>query len=412
MMKRGANANRYFTAALMIIVLATGAAGRTEKGSITVTPAPEAEVPAEYYQTYSSLQSDLDRYDAYLNAHHGSYNSTPVFAAELLPANSNRGEDLLKPDAIKGVSAYLDRLQAMGVQGVTIAVHYPTYTPRDPDFQAYRVFYRQVAGEVQKRHMKMDVETGVIFANTAFSKSTFSFHDVPYETYKVEDKQMVRDVIADMHPDYLNLGAEPDTLYKLTGYKELNDPQQYKDLINYLLDGLNRNGTKVCAGIGSWGNIECVRLLASQTSLNCISIHVYPAFGQCLENALAIAGVAHQNNKSVVMDEAWLYKTDIPPTSGMASSEEIFRRDVFSFWAPLDQQFISLMVRTCREYGIEYISPFWANYFFAYLDYTRDNHDGSYTELASAANQAAAKNILVGEYTATADHYMQLIAGG
>jgi len=70
------------------------------------------------------------------------------------------------------------------------------------------------------------------------------------------------------------------------------------------------------------------------------------------------------------------------------------------------------MVRTCREYGIEYISPFWANYFFAYLDYTRDNHDGSYTELASAANQAAAKNILVGEYTATADHYMQLIAGG
>jgi len=411
-MKRGANARRYFTLALTIIVLAAGTAERTERGSIAVTPAPEAEVPAEYGQMYSSLQSDLSRYDSYLNAHPGNYNSTPVFAAELLPANSNRGTDLLKPIAIRGVSTYLDRLQAMGVQGVTIAVHYPLYTPRDPYFQAYRAFYRQVADEVQKRHMRMDVETGVIFANTAFSKSTFSFHDVPYETYKAEDKQMVRDVIGDMHPDYLNLGAEPDTLYKLTGYKELNDPQQYADFINYLLDDLDRNGTKVCAGIGSWGNIEYARLLASQTNLNCISIHVYPAFGQCLENAVAIADVAHQNNKSAVMDEAWLYKTDVPPTSGMASSEEIFRRDVFSFWAPLDQQFISLMVRTCREQGIEYVSPFWANYFFAYLDYTRENHDYPYAQLVAAANQAAAESIMAGDYTATADHYKQLIAGG
>jgi hypothetical protein len=179
-----------------------------------------------------------------------------------------------------------------------------------------------------------------------------------------------------------------------------------------LLDGLDRNGTKFVAGIGSWGNIEYVRLLASQTSLDCISIHVYPAFGQCLENTVTIADIAHQNNKSAVMDEAWLYKTDVPPTSGMASSEEIFRRDVFSFWAPLDQQFISLMVRASREHGIEYVSPFWANYFFAYLDYTRDNHDDPYTKLASAVNQAAARSILAGEYTATADRYKQLIAGG
>jgi len=63
-----------------------------------------------------------------------------VFAAELLPANDNRGTDLLKPQALQSTVMYLDRLQELGVQAVTLPIGYPLYTPNFPHYQDYVQF--------------------------------------------------------------------------------------------------------------------------------------------------------------------------------------------------------------------------------------------------------------------------------
>jgi len=234
---------------------------------IVIAGAPaRTDVPLEYQNLYSSLKENLDDYETYLNSQCESEHHPIIFAAELLPANSNRGTELLAPRTLQSTILFLDRLHELGVQGVTIPVHYPLYTPDFPNYQGYVQFYRQVVQEIRKRDMKLDVESAVLFANTPFSTIDLSYAGLTFEKFKVERKQMIVAIIQDLQPDYLNLGAEPDTQYQLTGLKELNSPERYTEYINYVLDGLTRGNTKIGAGIGTWGNLEYVRRLVSDSS--------------------------------------------------------------------------------------------------------------------------------------------------
>lgn len=396
---------------IIVIVLAGLVlfSGCTKQGDAPKS-VPAAQIPAEYQQLYSNLNASLNSYDAYLSSHSTGEKYPVIFGAELLPANANRVSDLLEPKAMQGVTVYLDRLQELGVQGATVSINYPVYTAGFPRYQEYVQFYKQVGSEVRKRGMKLSVETGVIFSNTEFSTSKISFAGLTFEKYKVEKKAMIAAIINDLQPDYLNLGAEPDTEYGLTGMKELNSPEKYTELINYILSDLNRGSTKIGAGIGTWGNVEYVKKFAANTTLDFIDIHVYPVFGKCLENIVTISDIAREHNKKVVLDECWLYKASSPEAGSVAANAEIFKRDTYSFWAPLDQRFLAAMVKSARLKNIEYISPFWTNYFFAYADYSASTAKLSYTELTALVNSEASKNIVEGKYTTTGEYYRKLIS--
>jgi len=369
-----------------------------------------SEVPVEYQQLYSTLESSLDNYNAYLDSISRSESYPVIFGAELLPANSNRGTDLLNPQTMQAVSLYLDRLQKLGVQGVTMPIGYPVYTPNFPHYQDYVKFYEQVVQEVRRRGMKIDVESALIFANTEFSTIHVSYAGLTFDQFRTERKQMITSIVEDLRPDYLNLGAEPDTQYQLTGLRELNSPDKYTEYVNYVLDGLDRGSTKIGAGIGTWGNTQYVTALASKTSLDSIHIHVYPITGNYLQNILSISAIAKQYGKRVVLDEAWLYKVDKPLPNSVAASPEIFRRDVFSFWAPLDQKFLAVIVKSAEVANIEYISPFWTQFFFGYVEYNSNTAQLSFRELSSMANQIASKNIIADQFTSAGQFYRQIAA--
>jgi hypothetical protein len=368
-----------------------------------------AAVPPEYRKTYTALRGILDELDRRLASQQPSSSLPVVFAAELLPDNCNRGKELLKPRAIDGVILYLDRLRELGVRGVTIPIAYPLYTPGFPGYEGYATFYKEVAREVRKRGMKLDVETGVIFANTSFSEMSFSYRGLTFEKYKREKRRMVAAIIRDIAPDYLNLGAEPDTAAILTGMREYNDPEAFAGYVNFVLEGLDRGRTKIIAGIGSWGNLEHVRRLASGTSLDGIAMHVYPVIGKSLDNMFAVAEIARRHNKAVILDECWLYKSERFLGNDNAAWSELFRRDLYSFWAPLDRQFLAAMVRFARTNNVEFISPFWSNLFFAYLIYDDDTAKMPYRELSGLQNRAAVPNILNGTFTSTGEHYRERI---
>ncbi len=367
------------------------------------------DVPLEYQNLYLSLKRNLDDYEAYLESQNKSEYYPIIFAAELLPANSNRGTELLASQTLQSTILFLDRLRELGVQGVTIPVHYPLYTPDFPHYQEYVQFYRQVVREIRERDMRLDIESAVIFANTPFSAIDFSYAGLTFEEFKVERKQMIVAIIQDLQPDYLNLGAEPDTEYQLTGLKELNSPEKYTEYINYILDGLTRGNTKIGAGIGTWGNLDYVTSLASNTSLDSIHIHVYPVTGNYLQKIGTIAEIAKQHEKGMILDEAWLYKTDKPSDDSVAASTEMFRRDLFSFWAPLDQQFLTAIVESALLYEIEYVSPFWTQLFFGYVDYSHETANMPYNELAAITNRIAGANIISGQLSATGEFYKTLV---
>jgi len=93
-----------------------------------------------------------------------------------------------------------------------------------------------------------------------------------------------------------------------------------------------------------------------------------------------------------------------------AANKEIFARDVYSFWEPLDTRFIEAMVCLGRYQGFDYVSLFWANYFFAYVDYEAVPKGLSGVDLMARANQAAFANLLAGDFSGTGRVLKRLIA--
>jgi hypothetical protein len=354
------------------------------------------------------LEAALDRFSANIEAGNKALSSEVVFGAELLPANCNRGEGLLQPGVMASVRLYLDRLQEVGVRGVTIPIHYPIYTPAFPRYQDYRAFFKQVANEVHKRGLTLDVEAHALFANTPFSPVKWDFSGLTVDTYRKDKLAMDQQILDDLHPEILNLGAEPGTEATLLSNPSLNDPAAYAEYIGYLTAGLNRGSTTLIAGIGSWQSPEYVRRLVS-LPLDGIVIHVYPVVGNALSNMVQIADLASKAGKGLYLDECWLYKTDVVGEGGVAMSAAIYQRDAYSFWAPLDQKFLDVMTLFCRSHGVRYISPFWSGLFFAQIDYSPAAAKLSYQETVILTNPLQTQSILADRFSPIGLYYQKLI---
>jgi hypothetical protein len=368
-------------------------------------------VPEEYRKMYTYLETALTGFESPLKSTGKKNTHKVIFGAQLVPANGNRGRDLLKPEAIEDVQRYLDGLKDLGIQGVTVSVGYPLYTPGFPGYKEYASFYRQVAREVRKRDMKLCVESHVVFANTSLSDLRTSYTSLTFNTYKAAKREMVSAILRDMEPDYLDVGSEPDTEATLTGLRELSDPLRYTEYLRQVTEGLDKGRTKIMAGIGTWGNLAFATNIAKSTSIDALAIHVYPATERALGNAFAIAAIARENGKGIVVDEAWLLKSDRYLGGSSPGWAEMFRRDNFSFWIPLDQKFLAVMTRFSRAEGVEYLSFSGTGYFFAYLDYNEKSANRLYRDMSTLQNREVLANIKEGRRTPTGEYYKALIEG-
>jgi len=155
-------------------------------------------VPPDYVELYSVLETSLENYNAYLASLDSEITYPVVYGAELLPANSNRGESLLVPQTMSAVELFLDRFQQLGIQGVTVPVSYPLYTPDFPRYAEYVRFFKQVAQKVREHGMTLALESSIIFANTPFSTLRISYDDLTFEKFKSERRRMVQAIIQDL----------------------------------------------------------------------------------------------------------------------------------------------------------------------------------------------------------------------
>jgi hypothetical protein len=197
----------------------------------------------------------------------------------------------------------------------------------------------------------------------------------------------------------------------LTGIKELNDPAKSTEFVQFVLQDLNRGTTKIGAGTGTWSSTSFIERYARDTSVDVIVFHMYPIGGEILARTIDMAALAHKYGKRVMLDESWLYKTvEAGGGNNVAASEEIFKRDVYSFWQPLDQEFIRVMVKLCDALQIDFYSVFWSPFLFGYVDYEPGFEKLSYRDLRQRANQKAFKNLQSGTLSATGAYYKELIA--
>lgn len=370
----------------------------------------DTSVPSQYDGEYSSLQGILGSFNSSLSMYPASGNEF-VYATELLPANGNRGPALLQANNLVTVARNLNTLQAMGVRGVTIAIGYPLLDPSFPNSAQYLNYFDQVVSMAHARGMKVLVESQVLFANTPYSPLTFDWSALPYSQYVANHIAQDQLIINQIRPDYLELGVEADTEAYLTGYTQLHSPAGWTNYIEQLLGSLNNGNTKLVAGAATWLGTSYLTGFANDPRLDMISTHVYPIYGQNLQTLLAIGKIAQQENKRLVIDEAWEQKVLQPSLSGAIGGPAITQQDVFSFWSPIDSEFLTLMAKFGQAYPLEYLSPFNEWYFFAYLNWTPTLDTEGYFQLTSQLYPLAGQNMASNTLTPTGQTYSNLARG-
>jgi len=392
---------RVFPSAFWAVLLAAQAPGGT--------PLPK-DVPREYAPLYTLLARSLEGVDRAIPQPAVERGTAPIYAAELLPANGNIGPALLEPKALEGVRAYLDALKAVGVRGVVFAASYPILRPDFPRSGEYLAFFKAVTVEARRREMVVEIESAVAFTNSPFSPLTWDYSRMSVDQLARDRRETIAMLIRETSPDYLDVGAEPDTEARITGLKALTQPEVYAGMLRTMLSGLDRGRTKLGAGLGTWASPRFVELEAS-LPLDFIALHIYLVTGPAMRNASEACRIARDHGKELVIDEAWLYKESPGESGSLAADTKIFARDAFAFWAPLDEAFLSMIDRYARAQGVKLVSPFWTTMFFGSLPYDETVAKMPYAELRQSLNRAAVAGIVGGRVTRVGSAYRAIAQG-
>jgi len=363
---------------------------------LEAAPAGKAPaVPAEYADLYATLDGRLKAIDGYISSRWNRQKHEVVFSAELLTANSNQGEALLREQAWQSVLLNLDRYQLLGVGAVKVAVTYPILIPAFPRSAEYLDFYKRLSQELKRRNLKFLAQMTATFRELVFSSVPVApyYAGLTHERYRREKRQQAEIIIRELRPDYLTVENEPQTQAQNTGLTV--NVQTFTDLVEYILNGLDRQGVLVGAGTGTWDDLAYTQALA-RTSVDYIDMHIYPVTGDfVIDKAFRIAEITRRAGKRLVVGEAWLYKARERELGGpaVASAPGLFARDVYSFWEPLDIRFLTSMVKLAHYTKADFVSFFWARHFFGYVDYSDATRRLPPAELFRLANVAAARNM-------------------
>jgi chitodextrinase len=177
-----------------------------------------------------------------------------------------------------------------------------------------------------------------------------------------------------MQPDYMVLVQEPDTEATNSGQASAETPSGSVSLLSQMIAAVGPSGAtgiKLGAGVGTWqaGAQGYIQGYVSQP-IDFVDVHIYEVNLLNLPNAIAIAGIASAAGLPLSMSECWLFKSS-DTELGALSRIQLRSREVFSFWGPLDAQFLHTMEVFGGSTRMAFMNPFVSYCFFAYLDYSK-----------------------------------------
>ncbi|MFN2169118.1 MAG: hypothetical protein ACK2U9_23030, partial [Anaerolineae bacterium] len=351
--------------------------------------------PAAHCQELASYLADFQQTVCSLGLPDPGY--YPRFAADLDQANANQGTNLLDNNNLALLDAELDRLAEIGVSVIRVDIGYPFLTPAfhtllssiDPSYtytaDDYLAFYAGAVTKIRARGFQVHIEHDAILDGLAVTSPRPYFDMIraldpaaARERYRQERAAEARLILTQLAPDYFTLLTEPETANDTFGTIDgqvLFTPEEWQDYLDYALGLFPAHNTQLGAGAGTWDDEQYMDLFAPMPELAYIDLHIYPATNghqNYLDRTLEWMDHVRSLDpgKSITIGESWLYKAGAAEVaSGNLDNIEIMSRDVFSYWAPLDQKFIELYSRACRAKTCEVYTPFWTRNLYAYLDY-------------------------------------------
>lgn len=306
-------------------------------------------------------------------------NPSPKFLLDLMPANGNLGEALLRRNIVSDVRLYLDGVEKVGAPGVGVQIQYPLLDAEIMGQYAvdgYLRFYEKVAEEVRRRGLLLYAETSPVFSGTRFSNLVISYAGMTPAEYvqrRVAQAQMIADVL---EPDYLSLAHEVSTERLLTGL-DVTDAQMVAALsdMNFWHTGTTRIG----GGLPAWEDNSSLTEQYGQAG-DFYTAHLYPIKTGLREDAgsqlhdlfWALRGLPTNHEK--IIGETWLYKAtafELLGGSPMERADRIYARDMYAIWDPLDALFLQAIHLLAQVAGISYVNLFWSRHCFAYATDSR-----------------------------------------
>jgi len=332
---------------------------------------------------------------------------------------------LLAPGTFAQVLSQLNAFALLGVQSVTTCIGFPIlYQPfyqynNDPqDYRNVLAFYQKFVTEAHNRGLKVAIETSVLFPSVATSLPLTQYYATLSTAQVTAGRgQNALTIAQQVQPDWMNLGSEPDTQAALLGLSAEYTPQQYATEISTIVSQLRAAGINgkplIGAGIGGWqndGSTYLQALLGAGTDY--IDLHVYSANLDFLPQTVTYLNTAIAAGKGVAISECWLKKVTDSQMQGSeyaiieALSSDPY--DDFSFWEPLDSEFLGELVKLAYWKNLYYLSPFNSDSFFAYLDYNQYGND-TVAQQTAALNAAASAAMRAGELGSVGQSYAAAI---
>jgi hypothetical protein len=368
-------------------------------GSLALLLPTNAQVPDRFTNVYGQLHTWLTNFAATVDTGWDGTQSTCLMAAALMPATSG-GRAWGSEDASTDtnflnstVVPYLNGLEAMGVKAVKFAIQFPIlYQPyyeatngaNDPaGYTNTLTFYTNLVALLRQRGMKIIIPTQAII--TSSNSSIFHFEEsLSIDQFVAGRSALAQTIARYLQPDYLLLQSEPDTEASMLPPHLgalVSDPDWSTNMISVFLRDLQAKGLRssnmvVGAGFGSWQDNfpQFLHKYVNIPGLDELAVHVYSinvltnhgAVEDFLGRLLQMADAAHAKGLRIGIGECWLTKrgNDDPVTGNSQRG-----RNVYSFWAPLDREFLLCMVKVGHWKHLDYIAPYYSDCFFDYLDY-------------------------------------------
>jgi len=395
---------------------------------LQATPAATqcSSAPASLGPLCNQLQGDLGSFSTALTTGWNGVKTPVAFGTEVTTADCNRGPaTLLAPGTFAQVLSQLNAFALVGVQSVTTCIGFPLlYQPfyqynNDPqDYAQVVAFYQNFVSEAHQRGLKVVIETSVLFPSIATDLPLTQYYATLSAAQVTAGRgQNALTIAQQVQPDWLNLGSEPDTQAALLGLSAEYTPQEYATEIATITSQLRAAGINgkplIGAGIGNWqsdGSSYLQALLGAGTDY--IDLHVYSANLDLLPLAVTYLDTARAAGKGVGISEAWLKKVTDTQMEGsefaiiQALSSDPY--DNFSFWEPLDSEFLGELVKLAYWKNLYFLSPFSGEWFFAYLDYSQFGNATAGQQTA-ALNAAASAAMRVGQLSAVGQSYAAAI---
>ena len=380
--------------------------------------------PSEFADLCSYMQSRLTEFDSYISKHwDGKRNPDLVVGAEFYPMDAYFN---ISPQYYSKVgSRYLEALKKLGVRATKVKVDFPMLVP---DWYVYKynyrsdqfdcsvsanknnqycqrlATYRQMVSDVIAAGITLDIQTIVSPAaggSTTDPMGLAGFYakldQKSYTEGRVKQVLAVAQLLSEARCPkcYITFSAEPTNEGAKATQRWLvkRDPNFVRNsialvtAISQALDRANIPGLhkSILTSIGVETFAAPIpvfeELLSGYTKVPGIDVfemHIHPINRlpnglDFLMRAVTIADAAKSAGKGCKMNEQWPYYVRNNEL-GVVRAPEIEARSPFSFWTPMDKQFMTALWKFVNWKGCDFLSFSYPQVFFARLDY--DNIPG------------------------------------